>query len=616
MKVKNTVPSPLSTHCSSNINDNVDNDNISDIESNSDETDDSEMNILDNINEKVWDVKASILAKDTFNPIRNILETMDITPHPMKKMISLSIGDPTVFGNLRPAKQITEAVISSIECGKNNGYGPSTGFEGPRQAVADYISVPGAEVTKDDIILCSGCSCALDLCISSMADRGQNILVPRPGFPLYTTLAAGLGIETHEYNLLPDQDWEVDLLHMESLIDHKTAAIVVNSPGNPCGSVFSPAHLRQILAVAELHKLPIIADEIYENCVFPGQNYVPIASLTTTVPVLSCGGLTKRFLVPGWRLGWIVIYDKNNVFASEVRKGLMCMSQRIIGSNTLVQGALPTILKNTPPEFFSNVTRVCYKNAKIAHKKLRATPGLFPVMPSGAMYMMVRVDMDRFPHFETDLQFVEKLVSEQSVFCLPGKCFNYPNYFRIVLTVPDALMVEACDRIHAFCNEHLIMQPPSSLVHSMVDDSSLYATYGKLPGRFVDAPHADDWHSTWALAVQLAEWIANNSRRPSISTPMDSPVVSRKNSIMGDPSSMGVELAKRLQSATMGGSRRNSLLLAGGGDGSRNGSRRNSMRTSESNGSTARRKTSYTDQDQKGRRKTSDSDQDQKPGVR
>ena len=70
------------------------------------------------------------------------------------------------------------------------------------------------------------------------------------------------GIETHEYNLLPDQDWEVDLLHMESLIDHKTAAIVVNSPGNPCGSVFSPAHLRQILAVAELHKV------IYQNYSF------------------------------------------------------------------------------------------------------------------------------------------------------------------------------------------------------------------------------------------------------------------------------------------------------------------------------------------------------------
>ena len=80
-----------------------------------------------------------------------------------------------------------------------------------------------------------------------------------------------LGIETREYNLLPNQDWEVDLNHMESLIDEKTAAIIVNSPSNPCGSVFSPTHLKQILAIAEQYKVPIIADEIYDNFVFPGQ---------------------------------------------------------------------------------------------------------------------------------------------------------------------------------------------------------------------------------------------------------------------------------------------------------------------------------------------------------
>jgi tyrosine aminotransferase len=80
-----------------------------------------------------------------------------------------------------------------------------------------------------------------------------------------------LGIETREYNLLPNQDWEVDLDHMESLIDENTAAIIVNSPSNPCGSVFSVAHLKQILAIAEAYKVPIIADEIYDNFVFPGQ---------------------------------------------------------------------------------------------------------------------------------------------------------------------------------------------------------------------------------------------------------------------------------------------------------------------------------------------------------
>jgi len=457
--------------------------------------------------------KPPLWQKNTFNPIRNILETMNITPHPQKKMISLSIGDPTVFGNLTPAKEVVEAVKVSLEAGVNNGYGPSTGFVSSREAVAEHVSVPGGEVTANDIILCSGCSCALDIAISTIANAGQNILVPRPGFPLYTTLSAGLEIETREYNLLPDNDWEVDLLHMESLIDEKTAAIVVNSPSNPCGSVFSPAHLKQILAVAEMYKVPIIADEIYDNFVFPGKVYAPIASLTTTVPVLSCGGLTKRFLVPGWRLGWIVVYDRNNVFAEEIRKGLLCMSQRIIGSNTLIQGALPTILKNTPKSFFDSTINTIMKNANLAYNKLRAVPGLMPVMPQGAMYMMVRVDMSRFPQFKNDLHFVESLVSDQSVFCLPGKCFNYPNYFRIVLTVPEVLLSEACDRMLEFCSHNLVCPPPSRLVGLLVDNRSLYATYGKKYGQFLNEPHSSHWHQTWQLAVSLADSMRNQQER-------------------------------------------------------------------------------------------------------
>ena len=77
--------------------------------------------------------------------------------------------------------------------------------------------------------------------------------------PLHSP-SIGLGIQTREYDLLPDQDWMVDLGHMESLIDHNTAAIIVNSPSNPCGSVFSPAHLKQILDIAERHKVPIIGE--------------------------------------------------------------------------------------------------------------------------------------------------------------------------------------------------------------------------------------------------------------------------------------------------------------------------------------------------------------------
>ena len=162
--------------------------------------------------------------------------------------------------------------------------------------------------------------------ISALANPGDNILVPRPGFPLYKTLANGLGINTKEYNLLPLKGWECDLEHMEAMIDENTKAILVNNPSNPCGSVFSQDHLLQILALADKYKVPIIADEIYEHFVFSGagKKYVPMASLTTTVPVLSCGGLTKRYLVPGWRLGWITIHDRQVINYLKLSKFEVC----------------------------------------------------------------------------------------------------------------------------------------------------------------------------------------------------------------------------------------------------------------------------------------------------
>jgi tyrosine aminotransferase len=414
-----------------------------------------------------WSVESSVMAKTTFNPIRNILETMKLEPNPNKQMISLSIGDPTVFGNLKPPQVVSDAIRESIDNGKKNGYAPSTGFVEAREAVARHINKnPNLSITGDDVILCSGCSCSLDLCISVLANPGDNILVPRPGFPLYTTLAKGLGIDTFEYNLIPEKNWMVDLKHMESLINENTRAIVVNNPSNPCGSVFGEDHLRDILDIAERNCIPIIADEIYEHFVFEGaaKRYVPMASLTSTVPILSCGGLTKRYLIPGWRMGWITIHDTNNILKSGgVQHGLQSLSQRIIGSNTLVQGAISKILEETPESFYKNTLSTIESNAKLAFERLKRVTGLKPVMPEGAMYMMIGIDMAFFPEFQNDLQVVEALVKDQSVFCLPGKCFNIANFFRIVLTVPKEMLVEACDRIEEFCTVRSTFVPLSKL---------------------------------------------------------------------------------------------------------------------------------------------------------
>lgn len=194
-----------------------------------------------------------------------------------------------------------------------------------------------------------GCNHALEFCILTLAGPGENILIPRPCFA-YGPLTSP-GIITKFYNLNPDRDWEIDLEHMESLIDEKTRAILVNHPGNPCGNVFSKEHILDILAVAERHQLPIISDEVYEFMVFPGVEFHPIASLSKNVPVLTCSGLTKRFVVPGIRLGWIIVNDRNGALA-DVLEGLKNCTGRILGPNSTVQYALPDILSKTPQKYF------------------------------------------------------------------------------------------------------------------------------------------------------------------------------------------------------------------------------------------------------------------------
>ncbi|KAL4712813.1 hypothetical protein ACJJTC_011883 [Scirpophaga incertulas] len=402
-----------------------------------------------------WDVRASALARNTHNLIRSIVENLQVEPNPEKRFIALSVGDPTTFGNLNPPEQVIQAVRESVEWHTSRGYGSMVGHQEARQAVAEY-SVHQGPVTADDVVLCSGCSHALELAITVLADPGQNILVPRPGFMIYKTVAEGLGIEIKYYDLLPNEQWKVDIEDLESQVDDDTAAIVVINPSNPCGSVYNTEHLMEILDVATRNCVPIIADEIYEHFVFSGHKFTAMSSLSKDVPILTCGGLTKRFLVPGWRMGWLIIHDRRNILGKEIRKGISNLASKILGPSTLIQRALPAILQSTPQSFFDDVVLFIENQAKLAFEEIRRVPGLRPIMPQGAMYMMIQIKMSLFPDFKNELEFVERMVSEQSVFCLPGECFCYPNYMRIVLTVPEDILREACQRIALFCQDHIV----------------------------------------------------------------------------------------------------------------------------------------------------------------
>lgn len=249
------------------------------------------------------------------NPIRDIVDQLDLDKiNKSKSMIPLSIGDPTKFGNLDTDRSISAALLGSVHSSMHNGYPPSDGYVESRSAVAERYSTPLNSLVPDDISLTSGCSHALQICIEVLCNPGDTLLLPNPAFPLYQTIADHLNISVSKYELLPERGWEADLDHMRQQLESavqassRVGAILVNNPSNPCGSVYAIEHLKDILALAEEFKVPIIADEIYGDMVFEDEDleFKYMAELTETVPILSCNGIAKRYLVPGWRLGWIV----------------------------------------------------------------------------------------------------------------------------------------------------------------------------------------------------------------------------------------------------------------------------------------------------------------------
>lgn len=405
------------------------------------------------INSKLttWNLPMSQFAIATVNPHRMLAENSKVLPNPSKKVITLQMGDPTLFGNFRRPQEAVNAIVRSVEKDKFSYY-HTTGLKESRQAVADYANKSGVNISCDDVILTSGGSSSLEMCFVTLANPGDNILVPRPCFN-YKTFMCGPGIEPRSYNLNPSKDWEIDLKHLESQIDQNTRAILINNVGNPCGNVFSMPHILEILKVAERYQLPIISDDIYENFVFPGVDYFSVAALSENVPILSCSGLTKRFIMPGVRMGWIIIHNRNEAL-NEIKQGLIRISGRNFGPNCTIQQALPDILKNTPQEFFDDTRSRIQHHALLAYNGLKDTPGLTPIMPKGAFYMMIGINLKNFPKFSSCLEFTENLTVEQSVLAFPGPCFDFPGYFRFVLTVPEDMIIDACKRIREFCDEH------------------------------------------------------------------------------------------------------------------------------------------------------------------
>ena len=174
-----------------------------------------------------------------------------------------------------------------------------------------------------------------------LATKGSNILLPRPGFPVYETACGYSGIEIWFYDLIPENNREVNLDQVEALADEKTVSIVIINPSHPCAAIFSYEHLLQIAKTAGHLGIPSVSDEVYAHMVFGGFKFQPMAKFASITPVITLGGISKRWLIRGCRFGWLVACDLHGILKrGKIQEGAE-QTGAGRGRTTHREGALP-----------------------------------------------------------------------------------------------------------------------------------------------------------------------------------------------------------------------------------------------------------------------------------
>jgi aspartate/methionine/tyrosine aminotransferase len=306
-------------------------------------------------------------------------------------------------------------------------------------------------VTADRVCLTSGTSEGIELALSAIADAGDEVLVPAPNYPLYTAVLAKIGATPRYYRTDPDRDWLPDLEHMRSIVSERTRAIVMIDPNNPTGAVYPTAVRRAIIDLAERHDLTILADEVYGETGFDGP--VPLlATLDLDAPIISFSSMSKAYLAPGWRTGWLVVgktprLDDALAAIKKMADGRLC------SPGPMQHAIAPALLgdRSHQPAFRAALA----ERAKVTTELLNAIPGMRCVAPRGAFYAMPQVTL---PPGRTDEHFVLSLLRETGILTVYGSGFGMApeaGTFRIVfLAQPSDLRTIYAD-IGAFTAQYL-----------------------------------------------------------------------------------------------------------------------------------------------------------------
>jgi alanine-synthesizing transaminase len=380
--------------------------------------------------------------------IRNIVAEAKVVEARGQRVRYLNIGDPVAFGFQTPA-HLVETVARAMRDG-HNGYVPSAGIPPAREAVAADYAARGVQVSADRVLITTGTSEGIELALNALVDDGDEVLVPLPTYPLYTAVLAKISAQPRYYRTDPHRDWLPDLDHLRSLVTARTRVLVVIDPNNPTGAVYPAPVRRALIEFAERHDLTILADEVYGDLGYEGS--LPLlGTFDLDAPIISFSSLSKAYLAPGWRAGWLVVgatprLDAALAAIKKLADGRLC-------SPGPMQYAVTAALTGDRSHQVAFRTALA-ERARLTSERLNAIPEMRCVTPRAAFYALPSVAL---PPGRTDEDYVLTLLRETGILCVNGSGFGMPaneGFFRIVFLADPAELGQIYADIGAFTRDY------------------------------------------------------------------------------------------------------------------------------------------------------------------
>ena len=393
-------------------------------------------------------VKVTARAKSIEYAIRDVIVNAGPVTKTGKKIFYLNIGDPVAFDFPTPP-HIRQAMIEAVQSGENC-YSTSEGVPELRQAIAEKEKrVNDVNVPAENVLVTSGVSEAIQMLISALIEKGDEILVPGPAYSPYISYSKAYDGTPITYETLEEENWQPNIDDLRSKISDKTRAIVIINPNNPSGALYRKKVVKQILDVAGENDLLVLSDEIYDQIRYV-KDYVSTAHLAKDLPVLGLNGFSKVYLMTGWRLGYVYFHEQNGEL-QELQQAIEKEQRIRICANTPAQMAGIAAL-NGPQDHVKRMVDKLKLRRDYAWKRLDEIEGISCAKPEGAFYFFPKIH-GVGSKWKTDMEFAIKLLKETGVLLVHGSGFD-PIYgaghVRGVFLPPIETLEEAFNEIERF----------------------------------------------------------------------------------------------------------------------------------------------------------------------